>query len=82
MAATIPTKGNANAAALFLKPLAFLILACLTAPLFAQATNTFIAGSGNWSPPQPGRSATTLTATRTVRSRQVLRPLAIPGTSA
>jgi hypothetical protein len=51
MAATIPTKGNANAAALFLKPLAFLILACLTAPLFAQATNTFIAGSGNWSPP-------------------------------
>lgn len=51
MAATIPTKGKANAAALFLKPLAFLILACLTAPLFAQATNTFIAGSGNWSPP-------------------------------
>ena len=50
MAATIPTKGNANAVALFLKPLAFLILAGLTAPLFAQ-TNTFIAGSGNWSPP-------------------------------
>ena len=51
MAATIPTKGNARAAALFLKPLAFLILASLAAPLFAQATNTFTAGSGNWSPP-------------------------------
>jgi len=51
MAATLLTKVRKKSKNLPLTPAALLLLACLTAPLLAQ-TNMFIAGSGNWSPPQ------------------------------
>jgi hypothetical protein len=51
MTATLLTRVRKKSANLPLTPAALLLLACLTAPLLAQ-TNMFIAGSGNWSPPQ------------------------------
>ena len=48
MATTFFSDRRAKVVGLFLTPLVVLVLACLA----AGQTNTFIAGSGNWSPPQ------------------------------
>lgn len=51
MTATPFTTIRREVVARFQLLLAFLVVACLAVPLLAQ-TNTFIAGGGNWSPPQ------------------------------